>query len=376
MRLPTSRRTPGRPKRNPRLILLAAISIPSLGLIFKGPIFDGPPPPVFRLDFAKMSLERAADAGALTYAPNEYRSAEKLIQMGWMEMARQNGQIPLLRSYRRADSLLVAASNSAENGTQIAQDSLASLQARAQRECSGLQEELKTWREALDGSFIIYTAERFYTDAEMKLKQAKSLAQAQEYPGAHDAVVLGRKALDRLGSILAEAAEDEAAGLRMWRSWVENTLSSSRATGSYAFVVDKAAHKTYVVRAGRIVRTFNCELGYNSARPKLFAGDGATPEGVYRITKVKPGNSKYYKALLLDYPNDTDRRRFAENKRKGIISRYAGIGKLIEIHGNGGTGRDWTDGCVALANNDLDDLLSFAGVGTPVVIVRRYDGWK
>ena len=47
----------------------------------------------------------------------------------------------------------------------------------------------------------------------------------------------------------------------------------------------------------------------------------------------------------------------------------AGIGGLIEIHGEGGRGRDWTRGCVALANPDIDDLFRHVEVGTPVTIV-------
>jgi len=330
-----------------------------------------------RLTFAKEALERAADAGAIAYAPERYRLAEKLIQQGWMEIARQNGRIGIFRSYRKADSLLVAATDLAEEGAQATQDSLSILETRARSEYQALENELKNWRDALDGTFIIYTAERYWSDAEIRLKQAKSLAAVKEYQSAHDAVIIGHKALGRLGAILAESEEDAASSLRMWRLWVDNAIAESRHNDSYAIIVDKAAHKTYLVGDGKIKRTYECELGYNSARNKLFAGDGATPEGVYHVTTVKKnGHSKFYKALLINYPNDADRRRFAENKRKGVISSRAGIGKLIEVHGGGGNGRDWTDGCVALLNEDMDHIMKFVGVGTPVVIVRRYDGWK
>jgi len=54
--------------------------------------------------------------------------------------------------------------------------------------------------------------------------------------------------------------------------------------------------------------------------------------------------------------------------RKGNIPRR-GIGNLIEIHGDGGKGINWTDGCVALTNSDMDKLYGLVGVGTPVTIV-------
>jgi lipoprotein-anchoring transpeptidase ErfK/SrfK len=77
----------------------------------------------------------------------------------------------------------------------------------------------------------------------------------------------------------------------------------------------------------------------------------------------------YYKALLLDYPNADDRRAFARARRAGEVSAGTGIGGLIEIHGEGGLGRDWTKGCVALTNADIDDLFQRVDVGTPVTIV-------
>jgi len=71
----------------------------------------------------------------------------------------------------------------------------------------------------------------------------------------------------------------------------------------------------------------------------------------------------------LNYPNDEDRAQFASLRRQGRIPSNASLGGLIEIHGEGGRGKDWTKGCVALANNDMDDLFRRAAVGTPVTIV-------
>jgi murein L,D-transpeptidase YafK len=125
-----------------------------------------------------------------------------------------------------------------------------------------------------------------------------------------------------------------------------------------------------LLSAGRIIKSYSCDLGFNSGHDKNKKGDGATPEGMYRITKVM-NVSKYYKALKLNYPNQADREKFRMNKRAGLIAANASIGGLIEIHGSGGTARDWTDGCVAISNGDMDDLIKKVGVGTPVTIVGR-----
>ena len=121
--------------------------------------------------------------------------------------------------------------------------------------------------------------------------------------------------------------------------------------------------------------TYACELGRNPAYQKRYAGDGATPEGKYTVVDVKAQGSKYYKALVLDYPNGRDRERYAENKATGTIPPGTGPGGHIEIHGMGGRGLDWTDGCVALTDRDMDDIMKLAGVGTPVTIVRKSDRW-
>ncbi len=119
-----------------------------------------------------------------------------------------------------------------------------------------------------------------------------------------------------------------------------------------------------------MIRQFTAEFGKNWMGHKRTGGDKATPEGIYRVTQKKEGGRTiYYKALLINYPNDEDRKQFAQDKRKGLIPARAGIGGLIEIHGGGGKGIDWTDGCIALRNDDMDALYRLVAAGTPVVIV-------
>jgi len=126
----------------------------------------------------------------------------------------------------------------------------------------------------------------------------------------------------------------------------------------------------YVYQSGKVIRSYDAEFGPNWMAHKERTGDRATPEGNYRIvSKKERGSTIYHKAMLLDYPNAEDRVRFAAKKRKGLISRNAGIGNLIEIHGNGGKGFDWTIGCIGLRDRDIDDLYRLVGSGTRVTIV-------
>ena len=154
-----------------------------------------------------------------------------------------------------------------------------------------------------------------------------------------------------------------------WQAWIGEAVDASRRTGRAVIVVSKAAHRVTVYEGGRIVRTYPGDLGVNWVLDKARAGDGATPEGRYRVTEIRHRGSAFYKALLLDYPNDLDRRVFVAAQQAGRLPGSVAIGGDIAIHGHGGRGEDWTDGCVALSNSDLDDLIARVEPGASVVIV-------
>jgi hypothetical protein len=263
----------------------------------------------------------------------------------------------------------------AQNAAQEARDRVRTLDSTARADRDELREELGKWLDALNGSLGKSKLHAHWKAAEMSLETSNRLIANLEYQHAINSVERGHDALRKLRESMADDAEDDARKIGVWRRWVEETVRDSKARNSYAVVVDKSAHKAYLIRGGRIVRKYDCELGYNSGRQKLFSGDASTPEGQYRVSVVKARGSKYYKALLLNYPNDLDWRRFRDNKANGVISQKARIGGLIEIHGEGGRNRDWTQGCVALTNKEMDHLMQFASVGMPVTIVRRSDRW-
>jgi len=135
-------------------------------------------------------------------------------------------------------------------------------------------------------------------------------------------------------------------------------------------VVVKDAHLMTVFVRGSPVKTYPVELGFNWIADKVQEGDGSTPEGRYRVTsRLDRLASDFYKALLIDFPNAEDRAEFSRARRSGVLPPTARIGGLIEIHGGGGRQRDWTDGCVAVTNPEMDDLFRRVSVGTPVTIV-------
>jgi L,D-peptidoglycan transpeptidase YkuD (ErfK/YbiS/YcfS/YnhG family) len=206
-----------------------------------------------------------------------------------------------------------------------------------------------------------------------------TLAERYAAMGAHDrALREAEEARSLVGVVHSGFASlharfGDAKLLARWRQMVDETVAESRATGATAFVVDKLNRKLLVYSAGRRIAAYEVELGVKGLRQKVHAGDQATPEGRYRVSQVKgEGRSKFYKALLINYPNDEDRARYAYGRKVGTVPLRAGIGSLIEIHGEGGQGRDWTDGCIALDNRSMDAVFARARTGTPVTIVGTF----
>jgi L,D-peptidoglycan transpeptidase YkuD (ErfK/YbiS/YcfS/YnhG family) len=175
------------------------------------------------------------------------------------------------------------------------------------------------------------------------------------------------------GFLTLHARFGERKNVLQWRQMVSETIARSRADGSTALIVDKLRRRLYVYRSGTRVASFEVELGAKGLKQKMFAGDQATPEGEYRVAQVKSERqTHYHRALLINYPNDADRARFSWGQRVGIVPRRAGIGSLIEIHGEGGQGRDWTDGCLALSNRDMERVFAEARLGMDVTIVGTF----
>ncbi len=206
--------------------------------------------------------------------------------------------------------------------------------------------------------------------AQSQWATAQRFAAQDRFPEAVEAAQIVLEATDQVQERWNRIHDrfDDPALLRQWSRWAEATLSESRMRT--VVLIDKLNRRLEVLKDGQVIASFHVELGSSGLERKLRAGDKATPEGRYKVSAVKDrGQSKFYRAFLLDYPNAEDRARFNSAKRNGQVPTRAGIGNLIEIHGSGGQGKDWTDGCIALRDHEMDRLFRFVGHGTPVTIV-------
>jgi len=133
-------------------------------------------------------------------------------------------------------------------------------------------------------------------------------------------------------------------------------------------LVMKGERRLYLLRQGRPIRAYDVALGFNPIGHKLHEGDGRTPEGVYTVGEALP-ESRFYRALPISYPAPDDVER----------ARSLGLrpGGRIMIHGLPPSGArmgrqhlylDWTDGCVAVTNEEIDEIAEAVRPGTRIEI--------
>ena len=133
-------------------------------------------------------------------------------------------------------------------------------------------------------------------------------------------------------------------------------------------IVYKQKRKMVLMAGEKEVRSYRIALGGEPVGPKQRQGDHKTPEGSYVLDFRNP-KSQFYKAYHVSYPNQND----AANARKlgvspggdimvhGLPRAYAWVGKAHTLH-------DWTDGCIAITNQEMDEFWELVPVGTPIDI--------
>jgi murein L,D-transpeptidase YafK len=157
--------------------------------------------------------------------------------------------------------------------------------------------------------------------------------------------------------------------LLAWMSFaVASQLVAQAASQVDRIVIEKHKRTLALMAGAKILKTYKVALGGQPVGAKDRQGDHKTPEGIYSVDAKNP-NSQFYKALHISYPNQADR----ANARKLGVSP----GGDVEIHGLGSKWgwlgakhrlTDWTDGCIALTNEEIEEIYPLIKVGTPIEI--------
>ncbi len=127
--------------------------------------------------------------------------------------------------------------------------------------------------------------------------------------------------------------------------------------------VSKADRKLYLFNNDRVLQSYDIGLGFAPVGAKQFEGDGKTPEGAYTISYKNP-DSQFHLSLKISYPNEADT-AFAEAQGKSP-------GGDIVIHGGPKrptNKRDWTWGCIAVTDREIEVIYSMVKEGTPIYIM-------
>lgn len=127
-------------------------------------------------------------------------------------------------------------------------------------------------------------------------------------------------------------------------------------------LVDKSERRLYLMRDGRALAWIPVGLGREPEGPKRKLGDNRTPEGKYVLDWRNP-SSRFYRSIHISYPNESDLR--------DAFRRDLDPGGDIFIHGTPHPlllGRDWTTGCIAVSNRDIDLIWRLVPDGTPITI--------
>lgn len=148
--------------------------------------------------------------------------------------------------------------------------------------------------------------------------------------------------------------------------WPETPLPTDKPIDR--IVVEKSIRRMHVMNGEEVLKTYKISLGRNPVGAKEFEGDKRTPEGVYTIND-KNAQSGYYLNLGISYPNAVDlsnAEKFNYNpggdiKIHGLRNKLGFIGKLHRLS-------DWTLGCIAITNDEIQELFDNVPIGTVIEI--------
>jgi L,D-peptidoglycan transpeptidase YkuD (ErfK/YbiS/YcfS/YnhG family) len=173
--------------------------------------------------------------------------------------------------------------------------------------------------------------------------------------------------LERADYAIARGYRWEAIRARDAQKTNEEKFSDIAATFSMAdrILVFKSRRLMFLQRKGKDLFQFKIDLGRNPIGDKQSEGDWRTPEGIYYVDHKYERNDKYYKSYWISYPDSAD--------RAAALKRNVKPGVGVMIHGTRPDrvdAKDWTNGCIALSNKDMDKLFKYVIPGT-VIDIRK-----
>ncbi len=307
-------------------------------------------------------------AGASVFAHENYSLYKEDLKAAKANLAREKAKFGWFRNY---DPIRSEFRDLLNKGTEI----LRAIENKKAAKSKALEEQsrsLKSRVERLKNMTLYFNesgaVRKNLSQAEIKLAQADLLIRKEQFDSVGDILegssFFVKQAENAIASLLVRYLDKDQ--LDKWKKWADETIAESQKRGVVAILVNKLERKLILYKKGKLVSSYDIGLGRYGLSDKLYSGDEATPEGRYQVIKKIP-SSPFYKALLINYPNEEDKKAFVLAKKNGRVPSQVGIGGFIEIHGGGKD--SLTKGCVGLEDGDMDDVYRLAEVGTLVTIV-------
>ena len=158
-------------------------------------------------------------------------------------------------------------------------------------------------------------------------------------------------------------------GLGVWLLCAAvSAQTTDKALRADRVVVLKKERSLQLLRQGNVIKTYKVALGADPVGPKQRQGDHKTPEGVYLLDSRNP-HSQFYKSIHISYPSMRER---AAARQKGVSPGgdlfVHGLPKGYGWVGSAHRVKDWTDGCIAVTNQEMDEIWVAVRDGTPIEI--------
>lgn len=368
--------------RKRKILSRLIISIILLFIILSGAfiILSGTETPEQSIKTARENLAAARDANAGQYAGKLYKEATQLYDSAMVYWQKENQRFILFRKYSKVISYAELSSEASINAIESASHTEKNVHIRTKASVESLQNNLDRVGQLYSSLPINEGFRDNYNRAKLLLEECRIAHNKGEFQKTSEILERAEVLLKKAENTAETRMKDYFSDFPHWESLYKKAIESSARNNSNLIVVDKLAHQLRLYKNGKLRQTFVAEFGPNWIGDKNHQGDQATPEGSYLVSKKKERRqTRYYKALLLNYPNPDDLQRYKSNVKNGVIPKHIDVGGLIEIHGHGGQGFNWTNGCVALSDRDMDIVYHQASVNTPVIIIGSlvpYDEWQ
>jgi|ADurb_H2B_02_Slu_FD_contig_31_2513149_length_3472_multi_11_in_0_out_0_3 L,D-peptidoglycan transpeptidase YkuD (ErfK/YbiS/YcfS/YnhG family) len=336
-----------------------------------------PESPVLEMKAAGNTVALARDAGADKYAPDLFRETCKLYDSAMVYWKTENKRFFLNRDYQKTLSYARQTGETGMKAYEKARKKAGSVHHTTAETLAELEKIMEDFKQVYGSLPLPKKLRENFNQAAMIISEAKLAREKGDFHIAEAKLEKAEKMVMEAEKKARKMIDDYFVSLPQWTSMAEEAVNRSAAQHSTVVIVDKMARKCRIYKSGKQAAEFDAEFGPNWMTQKMRKGDQATPEGLYTIVQKKEKRRTiYYKALLINYPNNEDRIRYQRNIADGKVSARHDIGGSIEIHGHGGRGFDWTNGCVALSNKDMDVIFSMVSENTPVVIVGSVEPFE